>query len=78
MQEITSLTFEQAFRELEQIVQQLEKGELPLEQTLALFQRGTALARLCQNRLDAAEQQVSLLSEGDGVGPVLTPFREEE
>jgi len=78
MQEMTDLTFEQAFQELEQVVAQLESGELPLERSLALFERGMALAQLCGARLDQAEQRVSQLTGVGSDGPVLTPLQGEE
>ncbi|MDR3214125.1 MAG: exodeoxyribonuclease VII small subunit [Azoarcus sp.] len=59
-------TFETAVAELETIVRQLEAGSLPLEQALEHYRRGAALLRQCQNRLDAAEQQVRIL-EGDSL-----------
>jgi exodeoxyribonuclease VII small subunit len=68
------LTFEQAFQRLGEVVQKLEGGELPLEQSLALFEEGMALAKLCEAKLDAAEQQVQQLVESDLEGPVLAPF----
>lgn len=77
MQE-TDLTFEQALQELEKVVQQLESGELSLEQSLALYERGMALAKLCEGRLDEAEQKVSQLSAISEEGPVLMPFHGEE
>ncbi|MDR2260830.1 MAG: exodeoxyribonuclease VII small subunit [Azoarcus sp.] len=57
-------TFDNAISGLETIVRQLEAGNLPLEQALACYQRGVALLRCCQDKLDAAEQQVKML-EGD-------------
>lgn len=57
-------TFEAAMAELETIVRQMEAGELPLEQALEHYQRGAALLRQCQDKLDAAGQQVRML-EGD-------------
>jgi exodeoxyribonuclease VII small subunit len=63
-------TFEAAVSELETIVRQMETGSLPLEQALEKYQRGVALLRNCQERLDAAEQQVRIL-EGD----TLVPFQ---
>jgi len=72
------LTFEQAFEQLGEVVQQLESGELPLEQSLALFERGMALARLCEGRLDDAEQKVQKLVGSEAEGPVLAPFAEDE
>lgn len=78
MEGIADLTFEQAFQQLEEVVRQLESGELPLEQSLALFERGMALAKLCENKLDEAEQKVSQLVGAGSEGPTLTPFRAEE
>ena len=72
------LTFEQAFQQLGEVVEQLEGGELPLEQSLALFERGMALARLCEGKLDDAEQRVQQLVGSDVEGPLLTPFGEGE
>jgi len=72
------LTFEQAFGQLEKVVQQLESGELPLEQSLALFEKGMQLAKLCQGKLDQAEQRVSQLVSVDGEEPSLAAFTAEE
>lgn len=55
------LTFEQACRELEQIVEQLERGDLPLEQSLALHARGQRLAALCAAQLDQAELKIRVV-----------------
>jgi len=71
------LTFEQAFAQLEQVVQQLESGELSLEQSLALFEKGMRLAKLCEGKLNQAEQKVSQLSGIGGEGPALEPFQPE-
>jgi len=49
------LSFEVVFTELETVVQQLEEGELSLEESISLYERGQMLARLCQERLDRAE-----------------------
>ena len=58
-------SFESSLKELEQIVEQLEAGDLPLEQSLELFERGVRLSRECQRRLDEAEQKVEILLKGD-------------
>ncbi|MCI0749306.1 MAG: exodeoxyribonuclease VII small subunit [Nevskiales bacterium] len=58
--------FEAALGELEKIVGQLERGELKLEQSLALFERGITLARQCRRSLETAELKVKQLL-GDGV-----------
>jgi exodeoxyribonuclease VII small subunit len=57
------LTFEQALEELEGIVTDLERGDSSLEQALARFERGTALARRCEDRLNEAEKKVAVLLE---------------
>lgn len=66
---VQDLTFEKALAELERLVAQMESGDLSLEQALAAHKRGLELARFCQSRLEAAEQQVKVL-EGD----LLTPL----
>lgn len=53
--------FEKALSELESLVENLEKGELPLEETLKQFERGIELTRNCQKALQAAEQRVEIL-----------------
>lgn len=65
--------FEDNMRELSDIVQQLEQGELTLEQALARFERGVALSRLSQQQLQAAEQKVQLLMQ-QAQGEQLVPF----
>jgi exodeoxyribonuclease VII small subunit len=57
-------SFEKALAELEKLVAQMEGGSLSLEQALAAHKRGLELARLCQERLDAAQRQVRVL-EGE-------------
>lgn len=52
---------EKSLHELEELVQQMEKGDLPLEQALKQFERGIALTRGCQQALSEAEQQVNIL-----------------
>jgi exodeoxyribonuclease VII small subunit len=53
--------FEQSMKELEMLVERLEKGDLPLEEALKQFERGVTLARTCQRALKAAEQKVEIL-----------------
>jgi exodeoxyribonuclease VII small subunit len=57
-------TFEAALRELETIVQSMEAGTAPLEESLAAYARGIALLRQCQETLSAAEQRVRILEQG--------------
>ncbi len=63
------LSFEKALAELEKIVERMESGELSLEQALATHKRGLELARFCQQRLEAAQQQVKIL-EGEVLKPL--------
>lgn len=62
-EETTTLSFEQAYAELEKIVGQLEQGDLPLEQSLALHARGQTLAAHCSLKLEQAELRVRSLTE---------------
>ena len=55
-------TFEEAQRELEEIVHRLESGDAPLDEALRLWQRGEELYRLCRERLDAAEGKIEELA----------------
>ncbi|MEO5362366.1 MAG: exodeoxyribonuclease VII small subunit [Magnetococcus sp. DMHC-8] len=63
--------FEQSLARLEEVAQCLERGELPLEEGLALFEEGIQLARQCQDRLDAAEKRMTTLSAMEGAGDAL-------
>ncbi len=56
------LTFEAAEKELEQIVERLERGEAGLDETIALWERGEALYRFCRERLDAAHGRIEELT----------------
>jgi|UniRef100_A0A7V3PST4 exodeoxyribonuclease VII small subunit len=71
------IDFEQALAELEKIVKQLESGNLPLEKSLELFERGVKLARQCKEKLSEAELKVNkLIEEKEGEMGEL-PFAEE-
>ncbi|MEP7149758.1 MAG: exodeoxyribonuclease VII small subunit [Acidobacteriota bacterium] len=60
-------TFESSLAELETIVAQLENGELPLEESLKLFETGVKLSRECRERLNDAERRIEvLMKDGDG------------
>jgi exodeoxyribonuclease VII small subunit len=61
--------FETAIAELESIVKKLEEGELPLEQSLALYERGVQLSRFCHSRLEDAERRIEILSERGELRP---------
>jgi len=64
-------TFEQALLQLEQIVQKLEKGELPLEDSLKLYEEGIRLSRLCHGKLEEAEGRIEVLMKDARGEPVL-------
>lgn len=74
MAEKKQLTFEQAMARLEEIVKQLEQGDAPLEDALALFEEGTKLMKQCSTKLDRAEQKVTKLLAGPDGAPVEQPF----
>jgi exodeoxyribonuclease VII small subunit len=57
-------TFEAALAELEKVVADMESGKLPLEESLAAYQRGSELLRQCRGRLEDAQQQVRILEDG--------------
>jgi exodeoxyribonuclease VII small subunit len=77
MKSESKLTFEESYAQLEEVVRQLERGDLPLDQSLALFEKGMRLARLCESKLDEAEQKVSGLVGIGTEAPTPTPFRTE-
>ena len=54
-------SFEAALKQLEEVVQRLEKGELPLEESLQLYEQGLRLTRLCHGKLEEAEGRIELL-----------------
>ena len=60
----TSLAFESAIAELEQIVADMEAGKLSLEDSLAAYKRGAELLSFCRSKLEDAQQQVSVLENG--------------
>ena len=62
-------TFEENMTRLEEIVTRLEKGDVPLSQSLSLFEEGTRLAAACRAELDQAEQQVVRLMKGPDGAP---------
>lgn len=70
------LNFETALEELETLVEQLERGELTLEQSLERFERGVQLTRRCQQALQQAEQRVMALTQPGTAAP-LTPFESD-
>jgi len=72
-----SKTFESSVKRLEEIVRLMERGDVPLEQALGLFEEGTGLIRSCTKQLDEAELKVVRLMKGTDGEPVELPFTEE-
>src|SRR2546421_4683018 len=76
--EAKTKTFETQLSALEKIVRELERGDLPLEDSLKLFEEGVRLSRECQERLNQAERKIeTLLRDADG-RPVLGSLEDEE
>lgn len=67
-------SFEEQLARLEEIVSQLERGDAPLSDSLALFEEGTKLITACSKELDTAEQKVVKLMKGPDGAPVEQPF----
>lgn len=75
--DIAALTFEDALRALEDVVRKLESGEVPLDDSISLYERGEALRRHCQARLDAAQARIERIVAGpDGAATGTQPFDE--
>lgn len=72
---LADLSFEDALKQLEAIVRQLESGEVPLNESIALYAKGDALRRQCEDRLKAAQALIEKISVGpDGVPRGTEPF----
>jgi exodeoxyribonuclease VII small subunit len=67
--EPTIKDFEAAIAELDGIVKKLEEGDLPLEQSLTLYERGVQLSRFCHARLEEAERRIEILNERGELKP---------
>ena len=70
--------FEELYRKLEEAVEKLEKGGLPLEQSIELYEEGMALAKRCQGILDGAEQRITKLRDSFAQQPEAPPPETEE
>ena len=73
-----SQSFEQSMARLEQIVRAMERGDVPLEESLKLFEEGTALVRRCSGLLDGAELQIKQVMKGPDGAPVEVEFGSHE
>ncbi|KAB3527567.1 exodeoxyribonuclease VII small subunit [Alkaliphilus serpentinus] len=69
--------FEEAFKKLEEIIDQLENKELSLDESLKLFQEGTKLYQQCHSKLDEAEKRISKILDDNG-SIKMVPFETEE
>ncbi len=72
------LSFELSLKRIDEIVKNLEKGDVALDESMKLFEEGTALIRRCGAMLDEAEQQVVRLRKGPDGEPEELPFDEQE
>ena len=72
-----NMTFEASMQRLEQIVRTMERGEVPLEESLKLFQEGTVLVRTCGKLLDEAQLQVKKIMTAPDGSPVEEEFTDE-
>jgi exodeoxyribonuclease VII small subunit len=75
---VEQLTFEQGLEELKAIVQALEKGDLPLEESLLLFEKGVSLVAFCTRKLDEVEKKVELLVRDQGGLLGTRPFEPQD
>lgn len=69
-----SITFETAIKRLEEIVGELEGGDIEIERALILFEEGTKLARVCQKKLSNVERRIEILKKGEGGNDALELF----
>ena len=75
--DIVALSFEDALRELEDVVRKLESGDVPLDQSIDLYERGDALRQHCQKRLDSAQARIeAIVADRDGNASGTRPFDE--
>lgn len=75
--DIAAMTFEDALKALEDVVRRLETGEVPLDDSISLYERGEALRKHCQARLDAASARIERIVAGpDGKAAGTRPFDE--
>ncbi len=75
--EIDRMSFEDALRALEEVVTQLERGDVPLDDSITLYERGEKLRAACQKRLDAAQARIEKIVAGSDGRPAGTaPFGE--
>jgi exodeoxyribonuclease VII small subunit len=72
--DVSAMSFEQAMGELESVVSQLDRGDVPLEDSIKLYERGAALKKRCEEKLKEAEEKVAAITlDGDGNPTGTTP-----
>ena len=72
MSDVKKMSFEDAIKELETVVGQLERGDVALEESIALYERGAALKARCEAKLKEAEEKVAKITLGEGGAPTGT------
>lgn len=73
-----AMTFEKAMKNLEEIVKELEAGELTLEESLKKFEEGVKLSRFCSSKLEETEKKITLLLKDNYGNLIETPFTDDE
>jgi exodeoxyribonuclease VII small subunit len=73
-QDVNTLSFETALKQLEEIVAKLERGDVPLEESIAIYERGEALKKRCEALLAAAEERVEKIRAAEGKAVGTEPF----
>jgi exodeoxyribonuclease VII small subunit len=71
------IKFEEALTRLEEIVEKLEDGDLPLDESLSAFEEGIRLSRICAKLLNEAERKVEILTKGEDDQLIAKPYEEE-
>lgn len=72
--QVSEMSFEEAMAELERVVNQLERGDVPLEDSIKLYERGAALNKRCEEKLKEAEEKVAAITlDGNGNPTGTTP-----
>ena len=72
MSDVEEMSFEDAIKELESVVGQLERGDVALDESIALYERGAALKARCEAKLKEAEEKVAKITLGEGGAPAGT------
>jgi exodeoxyribonuclease VII small subunit len=71
---VAEANFEHAMKRLEQIVEQMESGELPLEELIGRYEEGMKLVKVCQDRLASAEERIEIITRNSAGKPVVKEF----